>query len=901
MKLDKEILVKQRFWFLLPLGLVLIFMALGSVWSMRSEAEQKFNEVKRAFDSVQRSATGQVVSEELIKLVQEQRQRAESLKQRLWEELFGLQNQVELEGEVRVIRRPLILWPEHESLREFTVFDFGEPLDRNKFPHEVFRNHFPQLYEQLLSILPLYDEKTGRGAVRANPLAAPGAFAAVGAAKPRGPFGVRPGGADAAASETTTRALMLAVLDPHTFGEGTLTTDEVWTALEDAAVKRELLVALAGILDHFATLQPEFHPVTESELDERKPQEKPLVKPEKTIPPSPAIPVKAKPQDNSAGGSEAAKPPAGPGGQTPTAVGPDRPAKPEGKPTGPTASAAKPQRQLLVRQQFYNTVWYAETLGELKDANQPLPVLGREEGWLLEVRITADAAPDNQKSADKQPAGKSSPAEYYLEITSQNYSPRFEIPKMPLRVWIETVQGQRFFVDVPDAGSVPKAAPAGSGKPAAGRPADQVPIAQQPAKREVEPVRFRLPTPATKPADKKPDAADEPNFVLGVQRQPPAGSLDYHRLANPHWLMDVELRRAKDGAGYQLSGQLYNRSGRRQMPPPFQFVISDGSSELEREIRPVKKPIDSYQSEKFDQTLLLALQAQHVVGVKQVLDWQTTPIKRLDVIRTGEAALAQADRIWTARLQFYPFLQKKRPDQQDVLGYSDPILRYSGGAPAAAGGAPAVPGFKPGAGSGPAADAGPGFGQPREGGETSRNGIPLRRYFPQNPGEARDMPEALPEVRRLPVALVLIADHTALSDILTALANSRLRIQVTQAIWVRTPPLGPPPPPPGSKPGAVIGPAPEASTGAAAADVPGSEAAEVNLIELQIYGLASLYENPYRREEFQQARGGGAPFGPRLGSSEGGRPSQWRPFGGDSRGRGAPFEGGPRRGFRGRR
>lgn len=900
MKLDKETLVKQRFWFLLPLGLVLIFMALGSVWSMRSEAEQKIREVDQAYKGVQSKATGLVVSDELIKIVREQRERAEGLKQRLWEELFGLQNQVELEGEVRVIRRPLIVWPEHESLREFTIFDFGEPLDRNKFPHEVFRNHFPQLYEQLLSILPLYDEKTGRGAVRANPLVAPGAFAAAGAGKPRGPFGVRSGGADAAASEATTRAMMLAVLDPPTFGEGTLTTDEVWTALEDVAVKRELLAALAGILDRFATLQPEFHPVIESELEEGKPQEKSLVKPEKTIPASPAKPVKAQPQDNSAGGSEAAKPPDGPGRQTSTAAGADSPAKPEGKPTGQPASAAKPQRRVLVRQRFYNTVWHAEPLGELKDANQPLPVLDREEGWLLEVRITTDAVPDNQKPADKKAADGPSPVEYYLEITSQNYSPRFEIPKMPLRVWIETVQGRRFFVDVPDAGSVPKAAPAAEGKPAAGRPANQVPIAQQPAKREVEPVRFRLPPPATKPADKKLDA-DEPDLVLGVQRQPPTGSLDYHRLANPHWIVDVELRRAKDGTGYQLSGQLYNRSGRRQLPPPFQFVISDGSNNVEREIRPVKKPIDSYQSEKFEQTLLLAQQARHVVGVKQVLDWQTTPIKRIDVIRTGESALAQADRIWTARLQFYPFLKKKRSDQQDVLGYSDPILRYSGSALAGAGGAPAVPGFKPGAGSGPAADAGPGFGQGREGGETSRNGIPLRRYFPQNPGEARDMPEALPEVRRLPVALVLIADHAALSDILTALANSRLRIQVTQAVWVRTPPLGPPPPPPGSKSGVPAEPAPEASTGAAAADVPGSEAAEVNLIELQIYGLASLYENPYRREEFQQAGGGGAPVGPGVGTGEGGRPSQWQPSGGDSRGRGTPFGGGGRRGFRGRR
>jgi hypothetical protein len=126
---------------------------------------------------------------------------------------------------------------------------------------------------------------------------------------------------------------------------------------------------------------------------------------------------------------------------------------------------------------------------------------------------------------------------------------------------------------------------------------------------------------------------------------------------------------------------------------------------LKRELRPVKEPLDSYHARKFEETLLLAQQVRQIVGVKQVLDWQTAPIKRIDTIRIGEPALAQADRIWHVRLQFYPFHKKQRPGQEDVLGYSEVLLRYIGGGGAGSAGAAPGAGPKPGFGGG----TGPGW------------------------------------------------------------------------------------------------------------------------------------------------------------------------------------------------
>jgi hypothetical protein len=146
--------------------------------------------------------------------------------------------------------------------------------------------------------------------------------------------------------------------------------------------------------------------------------------------------------------------------------------------------------------------------------------------------------------------------------------------------------------------------------------------------------------------------------------------------------------------------------------------------------------------------------------------------------------------------------------------------------------------------------------------EETPNGISKLRYI-----------EVTDQVRRMPVSLVLIIDQLDLQDILAAFTNSEhMRYQITQYHWKRYyptanaaagagNPMGPAAPMGGGTVGpmgggfgpmggAALGPggggmAPGAGPGAGGPVVQhATEAPPANLVELTIYGVATLYEKP---------------------------------------------------------
>jgi hypothetical protein len=88
----------------------------------------------------------------------------------------------------------------------------------------------------------------------------------------------------------------------------------------------------------------------------------------------------------------------------------------------------------------------------------------------------------------------------------------------------------------------------------------------------------------------------------------------------------------------------------------------------------------------------------------------------------------------------------------------------------------------------------------------------LKRYWEPNT-----------EVRRIPIAFAVVVDQAHINDVLTATSNSRLRIQITQAVWGHY--------------GAISGGSSSDNTGVAAHD-------EASLVGLAVYGWAVIYEDP---------------------------------------------------------
>jgi hypothetical protein len=117
-----------------------------------------------------------------------------------------------------------------------------------------------------------------------------------------------------------------------------------------------------------------------------------------------------------------------------------------------------------------------------------------------------------------------------------------------------------------------------------------------------------------------------------------------------------------------------------------------------------------------------------------------------------------------------------------------------------------------------------------EGGGESRNGLPRARYI-----------DVTDQVRRLPVAMTVLIDERFMQDLLRAFANSKLRIQTTQMHWQHAEDS-----PGRTGPGGGLGmPGMPGLGGTPAAPAAGTnEEEESALVELSIYGIASLYERP---------------------------------------------------------
>lgn len=338
--------------------------------------------------------------------------------------------------------------------------------------------------------------------------------------------------------------------------------------------------------------------------------------------------------------------------------------------------------------------------------------------------------------------------------------------------------------------------------------------------------------------------------------------------SNRTWKVDLEIAEVPGGQ-YQLKGKIKNLTDRLQPygangglvlkvwlsddmnAKPFEFLIQGSSLEGGKEevVRELPKEHKIYEG--------------RVVGlfrVEQAFDARTLPVKRFDKVALGYVSARHS----LADLEMTPFSVKA----------------VEAANPAAAEGAPGSP-VGPGGPAGPPGPMGPpgAFGPMGSGGDAgaasgdlSPNGLVRRRYVSRTD-----------QVRFMPVAMTVVCDQTYSADVLTVLANSRLRLQIVQSHLSRFrgaisyfgesaaagpgevngpggPPMGPPgafpggPPPgpmgppmgpPGAFPMGPPGGFPGGFPGFGSASAPRSSSEDVasgNLIDLSVYGIASLYE-----------------------------------------------------------
>jgi hypothetical protein len=236
---------------------------------------------------------------------------------------------------------------------------------------------------------------------------------------------------------------------------------------------------------------------------------------------------------------------------------------------------------------------------------------------------------------------------------------------------------------------------------------------------------------------------------------------------------------------------------------------------------------------------LLPIDYRKPFEVEQVFDWYSVPVKRVEDIRLGHQSARTVSAPLVSNLDL--------PDDSEAAPAAAP-----GGAPGAPGGAPPPLG-------GPATkDAGD---------KPTRNGLSRNRYL-----------QVTAQCRHLPIGLLLDVDQSCIPDVLAAVANSRLRIQVTQVQILRVHgivprgkklagqdrPLGSGRPggaagaPPGMRPGpAAAGGRGGSTEGGAASEARRAASADEdpNIVALAVYGIAVLYERFDPKKATGQAPG----------------------------------------------
>jgi hypothetical protein len=248
------------------------------------------------------------------------------------------------------------------------------------------------------------------------------------------------------------------------------------------------------------------------------------------------------------------------------------------------------------------------------------------------------------------------------------------------------------------------------------------------------------------------------------------GEIDHQIFTNADFKLDLVLAEQKGTKLFRCT--LTNISKRRQsLGIPFlvdvkgagtQGFFADGEPLAPGASVVLKNKQGGDQEKELElQTQSGVLQGEVLQGLMQVYNWRTAPIKRIDMIKMG----VQSNRTQGAL----------NPPGFDKAAADAALAAQQAAQPAADGaGAGGMEGMmqrmqKMGMDRG----GGGGFGGGGRGDQT-KNGFEKNRYM-----------SVSKQVRRIPIMLAVVMDQAHVQDLLTVVANSKLRIQTTQVYWQR--------------------------------------------------------------------------------------------------------------------
>jgi hypothetical protein len=264
----------------------------------------------------------------------------------------------------------------------------------------------------------------------------------------------------------------------------------------------------------------------------------------------------------------------------------------------------------------------------------------------------------------------------------------------------------------------------------------------------------------------------------------PDGILGKKVFRNSNWELTLLFERGKDSRLLAISAEstiknvsqdertLTLAHPKNKGGLPFRLVQGNAISE----IAVAGEPLAHKESSKFGKSYTTSpVDVSKPFEVIQVLEWEISPIRRIDALELAR----HSHRTFTGGLKVHEELKKLDPDPEGSVDTASTTEGASGtGGTGGTGGTsslgttptPGAPGG-PGGGRSEAMSGGPGGlgggGAPTDG--TKVNMIDRQRYL-----------HVTPQCRHLPVAMRLVIEQSHIHDLLTAVANSRLRIQVTQ-------------------------------------------------------------------------------------------------------------------------